>query len=141
MAREWAERQLVAFASASKIMAVVAALLEVLPTPSTDGAGEVYQQLKSILGTTTMQQAESSLLHWDEASIFAPHQPQRWGTEGHPRSSRRGNIILISTLFDLRPPRLIVSPRGNDAWSQQHAWNPCHGGYDDHKGHSPSPEG
>jgi hypothetical protein len=36
-------------------MAVVATLLDSLPAPSIDGAGEVYQRLKNILGTTTVQ--------------------------------------------------------------------------------------
>jgi hypothetical protein len=34
-------------------MAVVAVLLDMLPAASTDGVGEVYQQLKNILGTAT----------------------------------------------------------------------------------------
>jgi hypothetical protein len=42
-------------------MATVATLLDVLLTPSTYGVGEVYQWLKSIHGTATVQQAESSL--------------------------------------------------------------------------------
>jgi hypothetical protein len=44
--------------------------------PSTDKASDVYQWLKSILGTTVVPQAESSLLHWVEASILhAPPPP------------------------------------------------------------------
>jgi hypothetical protein len=34
-------------------MATMTVLLDTLPTPSTDGLGEVYQRLKSILGTTS----------------------------------------------------------------------------------------
>jgi hypothetical protein len=57
--REWAEQQLPAFARASQNMAAMAALL----TPSTDGVDEVYQWLKSILGTAAALQVESSLLY------------------------------------------------------------------------------
>jgi hypothetical protein len=34
-------------------MVTMDALLDMLPAPSTDGVGKVYQQLKNILGTTT----------------------------------------------------------------------------------------
>jgi hypothetical protein len=44
-------------------MAAVAALLDTLPAPSTDGMEKVYQQLKDIPSTTTATQAESSLQH------------------------------------------------------------------------------
>jgi hypothetical protein len=50
-------------------VATAAVLLDTLPAPSTDGVNKVYQQLKNILDTTVMQQAESSLQHWSEASI------------------------------------------------------------------------
>jgi hypothetical protein len=53
MAIERAERQLPTPVRASQSMAVVAALLGTLPTPSTDGVGEVYPWLKIILSTTT----------------------------------------------------------------------------------------
>jgi hypothetical protein len=56
-----AERQLSAFARASQNMAVMVALLDALSAPSTDGVGKMYRRLKSILSTTTVQQAESSL--------------------------------------------------------------------------------
>jgi hypothetical protein len=36
-----------------------AAVLDTLPTPSTDGVDKVYQQLKDILGTTAAHHAES----------------------------------------------------------------------------------
>jgi hypothetical protein len=35
-------------------MTALAALLGALPAPSTDGVGEVYQRLKSILGATAV---------------------------------------------------------------------------------------
>jgi hypothetical protein len=49
MAREHAEWQLPAFARASPNVAATAALLDVLPSPSTNGIGEVYQWVKSVL--------------------------------------------------------------------------------------------
>jgi hypothetical protein len=57
------ERRLPAFTSANQNMAAVAVLLDTLPAPSTDGVGEMYQWLKSILGTAVAQQGESSLQH------------------------------------------------------------------------------
>jgi hypothetical protein len=50
-------------------MATVAALLDTLPTPSTDGVDKVYHQLKDILSIATAQQVESSLQHGIEVSI------------------------------------------------------------------------
>jgi hypothetical protein len=72
MAIEHAERQLPTFTRASQNMAVAATLLVTLPAPSTDGVGEVYKRLKSILGTATAQQSESFLQHWVEASVSTP---------------------------------------------------------------------
>jgi hypothetical protein len=122
-AKEQIEWQLTAFAKANHNMAVAAILLDALPAPSTYGVGEVYQRLKSILGATAVQQMESSLLHRVKASILPPANPKNGGTEGHPRSSKRGNDFLIGRLLDLRPPRLAeclvgtpnisaTSPRG-----------------------------
>jgi hypothetical protein len=56
----------------------MAAHLDMLLTPSIDGVGEVYQQLKSILGTAAAQQTESSLQHW-KASILTPVRPKDGG--------------------------------------------------------------
>jgi phospholipase/lecithinase/hemolysin len=75
------ERQLPAFTKAHQNKAVVAALLHALLTPFIDGMGEGYQQLKSILDATPMQQAKSSLLHQVEASILTPPAP-RAGNRG-----------------------------------------------------------
>jgi hypothetical protein len=55
---EW---QLPTFARASQNVVMVAALLNTLAAPSTNGVGEVYQRLKNILSTATVQQVESSL--------------------------------------------------------------------------------
>jgi hypothetical protein len=46
-------------------------LLDTLPAPSADGVDKVYHQLKDILGTTAMQQAESSLQCRPEVSILS----------------------------------------------------------------------
>jgi hypothetical protein len=47
------ERQVPTFARANQNMATAAKLLDTLPAPSINGVGEVYQRLKSILGTAT----------------------------------------------------------------------------------------
>jgi hypothetical protein len=85
----WVERQLPAFVSASQNVAVVAALLDTFSTPSTDGVGEMYQRLKSILGTITGQQAESCLQHWVEASVSPPVRPNYGGRGQHKELWRR----------------------------------------------------
>jgi hypothetical protein len=73
------ERQLPAFARASQNVTAAAALLDVLPTPSTNEVGKVYQQLKSILSTAVVQQAESCLLHRVKASILPRANPKDGG--------------------------------------------------------------
>jgi hypothetical protein len=50
-----------AFARASQNMVVMAALLDTLPTPTTDGVNKVYHQLKEILGIADTHQVESYL--------------------------------------------------------------------------------
>jgi hypothetical protein len=72
---EWAEWQLPTFTKASQNVAMAAVLLDTLLLPSTNGVGEVYQRLKSILSTTATQQAESSLQHQVEASVLPPACP------------------------------------------------------------------
>jgi hypothetical protein len=52
MVKDQAKRQLLAFARASQDVAMTATLLDVLPAPSTNGVGEVYQRVKSIIGAT-----------------------------------------------------------------------------------------
>jgi hypothetical protein len=79
---ERAERQLPAFARASQNMAAMTLLLDALPAPSTDGVCEMYQRLKSILGTVTARQVESSLQYqvgqrvargaFDTGTTFSP---------------------------------------------------------------------
>jgi hypothetical protein len=51
-----------------------AALLDTLPTPSTDGVDKVCLQLKGILSVTATQKAESSLQRWAKISISSPGQ-------------------------------------------------------------------
>jgi uncharacterized protein YecE (DUF72 family) len=63
------ERQHPTFTKASQNVAVVTVLLYTFPAPSTDRVDKVYQQLKNILGTTIMLQAESSLQHWAETFV------------------------------------------------------------------------
>jgi hypothetical protein len=72
VAREHAERQLPTFARASQNVVATTALLDALSAPSTDGVGEVYEWLKSILGATATQQAESFLLYRVKALILLP---------------------------------------------------------------------
>jgi hypothetical protein len=58
---------------------MVITLLHTLPEPSADGVDEVYQRLKNILGTTAVQQEESSLPQRVEASILTPVRPKDGG--------------------------------------------------------------
>jgi hypothetical protein len=54
---EQAEQKLPAFTKAIQSVAMVVTLLDTLPVLSTNWVGEMYQHLKSILGTATVQQA------------------------------------------------------------------------------------
>jgi hypothetical protein len=71
--------QLPTFAKASQNVVVAATLLDTQHTPPTNGVGEVYQRLKSILGTTIVQQAESTFQHRVEASISTPDHSKTGG--------------------------------------------------------------
>jgi hypothetical protein len=100
MAREQAERWLPASTRTSQNVAVAAALLDVLPTPSTDGVGEVYHRLKSILGAVAMQEVESSLLHRVEASIILLADAKDGGhkaTQGAPDAGTASSPEGFST--------------------------------------------
>jgi hypothetical protein len=70
------------FARASQNVAVAAALLDTLPTPSTDWVDKVYQQLKNILNITTAQQAESSLQRQVEVSLSTLGRSRAGGAKG-----------------------------------------------------------
>jgi hypothetical protein len=81
-------------------MAATAILLDALLAPSTDRVGEVYQRLKSILSTTSMQQPESSLLHRVEASISSPTSAKDGGrkaTQGAPKAGTASPLEDFST--------------------------------------------
>jgi hypothetical protein len=65
-------------------MAAAATLLDALSATSTNGVGEMYQHLKSILGTDAMQHAESSLQHQIEASVLPSPVPKA-GDRGPPK--------------------------------------------------------
>jgi hypothetical protein len=103
-----AKQQLPTFTRASQNVAAVAALLDMLPTPSTGEVGEVYQWLYNILGTIIVQQAEGSLQHLVEPSVSAPDcsMVRGGGARGHPRGSRGGNDFLADVDFSLQPVRL-----------------------------------
>jgi hypothetical protein len=97
---ERAEQQLPTFARASQNVAATTTLLDTLPIPSTDGVGELYQQLVNILGIAATQQAESSLQHQVEASVLTPDH-SRQGAKGHPRGSGGGNGFLAGMNLSL----------------------------------------
>jgi hypothetical protein len=64
------------FARDSQNVATVAALLDALPTPSTDLVGKMYPWLKSIPGTTVVQQVESYLQHRSMLLSCPPASPK-----------------------------------------------------------------
>jgi hypothetical protein len=94
-----AEQQLPTFARASRNMAIAATLLDMLPTPSTDGVGEVYQWLKNIISTAAAQQVESSIQHQVEASI-STNDRSNVGGQG---AAQDGNDFLTGEDFSQRP--------------------------------------
>jgi hypothetical protein len=133
-------------------MAVVAALLDTLPTPTTNGVSELYQQLKSILGTAVTLQAESSLQHRVEASVLPPAHPKdggqrvAQGTFDAEMTSSPARFLACDCLSQpgaRSEPQVYQwhHPGDDDAQSQQCMQNPCHRGHDDREGCSLSPEG
>jgi hypothetical protein len=62
-------QQLPTFARTSQNVAIAVTLMDMLPTPSTNVVGKVYQRLKNIFNTAATPQAESSVQQWIEASI------------------------------------------------------------------------
>jgi hypothetical protein len=116
---------------ASQNVAAVAVLMDTLPAPSTNRVGEVYQQLKSILGTATAQQVESSLQHQVEASVLPPARPK----DGEQRATQRtqdagtaSSLAGFSACDRLSQPDTQSEPQvyhwhcpgDDDARSQQH---------------------
>jgi hypothetical protein len=92
VALEQVEWQLPTIAKASENVPTMAALLDTLPAPSTIEVSEMYQRLKSILGTTAVQQAKNSLQHRVEASILPPPIPRmgdKWLPKGPFKPTRR----------------------------------------------------
>jgi hypothetical protein len=57
--------------------------MECYTTPSTDGVGKVYHQLKDILDIAAEQQVESSLQRWGKVSVLSP---------GCSKASRQRNV-------------------------------------------------
>jgi hypothetical protein len=85
VAMEWVERQHPSFARDNQNVATVAALLDALPTPSTDLVGKMYPWLKSIPGTTVVQQVESYLQHRLMLLSCPPRPAPRMGNNGLPK--------------------------------------------------------
>jgi hypothetical protein len=120
-----AEQQLPTFPRDSQNMDAVAVLLDTLPAPSTEWVGEVYQWLKNILGTTTAQQAESSLHHRVKASILIPIHPKDEGqraTQWAPEAGTTSSPGRFSIYNRLSRPDARSEP-------QVHRWHRL--GYDD----------
>jgi hypothetical protein len=104
-------------------------LLDTLYVPSTAGVGEVYGWLKSILVTAVVQQDESTLLHWVEASILTPVCPRDGGqdaTQGAPEVGMASSPARISAYDRLSGPGTGSDPQshqrqcpgGNNSQSQ-----------------------
>jgi hypothetical protein len=81
-------------------MVMAAALLDTLPTPSNDGVGKVYHQLKGILGIADEQQAESSLQQRAEVSILSP---------GHSKASQQRTTTEHPTAGTASSPTRALS--------------------------------
>jgi hypothetical protein len=75
-------------------VAAVAALLDTLSTPSTDGVGEVYQWMKNILGITAAQQVESTLQHRVKISVLTSTVPRPGGQRATQWASKVGMASL-----------------------------------------------
>jgi hypothetical protein len=152
VAREHAERQLPTFARASQNVVATTALLDALSAPSTDGVGEVYEWLKSILGATATQQAESFLLYRVKAPILLPADSKDGGqmaTQGAPDTGMTSSLEGFLTCDHPGRPSARSEPqtyrrhrpRNDGAQSQQHAWNLHCKGCDNHEGRSLGPKG
>jgi hypothetical protein len=80
-------------------VAAVVALLDMLSAPSTDGVGMVYQQLKNILGTTAVQQAESTLQHRVKASISTPNHSKVGGERATQEALEAGMTSSLAQIL------------------------------------------
>ena len=63
-------RETPVFPRASQNVAVAAMILQTTPEPSTDEAKRVHQELRDLLGTAVMQQAQSSMERWHPKASF-----------------------------------------------------------------------
>jgi hypothetical protein len=126
-------------------VAIVVALMDMLPTPSIDGVGKVYQQLKNILGTTTALQAESSLQHQVDASISTLNHSKDGGqraAQEAPEAGTTSSLTWISAHNQLgrlgSRSELQVHHqhhlKDNDAQFQCCVWNPCRRCHNDCEG-------
>jgi hypothetical protein len=119
----------------------------------TSTVGEVYQWLKSILGTPALQQAKSSLLHRVETSILPPpanpKDEEQKATQGALEAGMTSSLESFSTCDRLvrqsaRSEHQTYRrhrPGDDNTQSQPCAQNLHHGGHDDHEGRNLIPEG
>jgi hypothetical protein len=92
------ERQLSAFARASQNMAVMAALLDALSAPSTDGVGKMVPAAKE----HPQHYYRAASGEFPVALGRAPLPVPRVGAESRPRGSGHGNDFLAGRSFNLQ---------------------------------------
>jgi hypothetical protein len=137
---------------AGRTVVAVATLLDMLPTPSTDGVSEVYRWLKNILGYTVVQQAESSLQHWVDASVLTPIHPKGGGQGAAQGDLEVGTTSSRDKGFSPRPVAPtrrsveatcapMAPPRARQRVVPMTHTKPASRGRDNRKAHSLSPEG
>jgi hypothetical protein len=108
-----AERQLLS-GRTSQNVAIVAMLLNTLPTPSTDGVGEVYRWLKNILSTTVVPQVESSLQHRVETTVLTlvhPEDRRQGAAQGALEARMASSLGRVSAHDRLSRPRARSEPQ------------------------------
>jgi hypothetical protein len=81
---------------------------------------------------------------------MSPPEPggQR-ATQGAPNKRTASTLVRFSACDHFGQPSARSEPQTNrwhhpgddGARSQQHVWNPCHRGHDDHEGNNLSPKG
>jgi hypothetical protein len=105
-----AERQLLSGRTSQN----VAMLLNTLPTPSTDGVGEVYRWLKNILSTTVVPQVESSLQHRVETTVLTlvhPEDRRQGAAQGALEARMASSLGRVSAHDRLSRPRARSEPQ------------------------------
>jgi hypothetical protein len=80
-------------------MAFVAVLLDMLPMPSIDGVGEVYQWLKNRRSAPGGELLTTS----GQGLYFNPRSILGWGARGCPMGSGGGNGFLTGEDLNLKP--------------------------------------